>query len=64
MREDVSDLKQELREKMELHEIRISDIEKIQNLNTGKLAVILILIGAAIVGGFQFILMLWDKIPK
>jgi len=71
MRDDIADLKRELKENAELcenriveDEKRISDIEKIQNLNTGKLAVLLLLLGAGILGIFQFILMMWDKIPK
>lgn len=64
MREDISDLKDELKERIDLHEERISDIEKIQNLNTGKLAVILIFIGAGIVGLTQVLLWSWDKIAK
>jgi len=64
MREDIADLKRELKENAESNEKRISDIEKIQNLNTGKLAVVLLLVGAGILGIFQFGIALWDKIPK
>ena len=71
MREDITDLKSELKENAGSNEKRIiedekriSDIERIQNLNTGKLAVVLLLIGAGILGIFQFGIMLWDKIPK
>jgi len=71
MREEISDLKLELKESAESNEKRITEdekrianIEKIQNLNTGKLAVVLLLVGAGILGIFQFAIMLWDKIPK
>lgn len=71
MRDDIADLKEELKENAEANENRmledekrITDIEKIQNLNTGKLAVVLLLLGAGILGIFQFVLTLWDKIPK
>lgn len=71
MRSDILDLKLELKEsikaneeKAEIEEARISRIEGIQNLNTGKLAVVLVLVGAGILGIFQFALMAWDKIPK
>lgn len=71
MRDDIADLKRELKENANAtekrlmgDEKRISDIEKIQNLNTGKLAVVLLIIGAGILGIFQFSVALWDKIPK
>ena len=64
IREDIAELKRELQESTEANEKRITDIEKIQNLNTGKLAIVLMLFGAGILGAFQFALMLWEKIPK
>lgn len=71
MRGDIADLKEKLKENAEANvnrlvedEKRITDIEKIQNLNTGKIAVFTVLIGAGILGIFQFALMIWDKIPK
>ena len=71
MRDDVSDLKRDLKENIEsneenmkLRDAKIARIEEIQNLNTGKLAVVLVLIGASVLGIFQFILMLWGKMPK
>ena len=71
MRDDIADLKRELKENVESNEKRIvgdekriTDIERIQNLNTGKLAVLLLILGAGILGISQFLLMIWDKIPK
>jgi regulator of replication initiation timing len=71
MREDIADLKIEVKEsrksnenRMLENEKRIANIERIQNLNTGKLAVVLLIIGAGIMGVFQVVLTIWDKIPK
>jgi hypothetical protein len=71
MRADIADLKEELKIKgaatnrrLVDDEKRITDIEKIQNLNTGKIAVFTVLVGAGILGIFQFVLMIWDKLPK
>ena len=64
MREDIADLKDGVKERIDGHENRITDIEKLQSLNTGKLAVILVLIGTGILGIFQFLFWGWDKIPK
>ena len=64
MREDIKELKRQLKGNTDSYDKRISDIEKIQNLNTGKLGVILIFIGAGIVGILQLAIWSWDKIVK
>lgn len=75
IREDIVDLKRELKEETagiqkEMKEEtkschkRISQIKDVQNLNVGKLSVILITIGAVILGGVQLLIWVLGKIIK
>lgn len=64
MRDDISDLKKDFEDMRDAHNERISSVEKIQNLNTGKLGVIMTFIGVGILGIVQFAIWSWDKIAK
>lgn len=60
MREAIQDLKCELKEDREKTDKRLIYVEKTLQLNVGKISVIMIGIGAAIVGAIQLCFWLWD----
>lgn len=62
IREDIAELKKEMKEETETCHKRITQIKDVQNLNVGKLSVILITIGAVILGGVQLLIWLLGKI--
>jgi len=64
IREDVTELKKEMKEETESCHKRISHIKDVQNLNVGKLSVILITIGAVVLGGVQILIWLLGKFIK
>jgi len=64
IREDVTELKKEMKEETKACHKRISRIEGVQNLNAGKLSVILITIGAIILGAVQLVIWLMSKFVK
>jgi len=64
IRKDVTDLKKEMKEETKACHKRISRIEGVQNLNVGKLTVILITIGAVILACAQMLIWFMDKIIK
>lgn len=64
IREDITDLKKELKEDRVACNKRISLIESVQNLNVGKLSVILVTIGAIVLGGVQILIWGMDKFVK
>jgi len=62
--EDLQDVKKELREETKSCNKRISRMEGVQNLNVGKLSVILIGIGAVVLGGVQIVIWLLGRFIK
>ena len=64
IREDIKDVKTELKEETKACNKRLSTIEAVQNLNVGKLSVILITIGAVVLGGVQILIWFLGKFAK
>lgn len=64
IREDITELKNKMEEDTEACNKRISYMEGMQNLNAGKLTVVLVVIGAIMIAGIQLVIWLMDKIIK
>lgn len=64
MRDDISDMKKEMKEETKACHKRIDRIKGVQDLNAGKMTVILITIGAVILAGVQALLWFLDKMIK
>jgi len=64
IREDMAEMKEEMKEETKACHKRISSIEGVQNLNVGKLSVILITIGAVILGAVQVVIWFMSKFIK
>jgi len=64
MKEETRILKEEMKEEKEACHKRISRIQDVQNLNVGKLSVILVTIGAVILGAVQLVLWFMSKFIK
>ena len=64
MREDIAEMKKEMKEETKACHKRIDRIKGVQDLNAGKMAVILITIGALILGGVQILIWFLGKFAK
>ena len=64
IREDIVDMKRELNEETKACNKRISRIEGVQNMNVGKLSVILITVGAVVLGGVQILIWFLGRFIK
>ena len=64
MREDIAEMKKEMKEETKACHKRIDRIKGVQDLNAGKMAVVLITIGAVILAGVHALLWFLDKMIK
>lgn len=64
IRGDLQEVKKELKEETKACNKRLSAVEAVQNLNVGKLSVILIAIGAVILGVVQLLISFLGKCVK
>jgi hypothetical protein len=62
LRGDVAELKRDMKEETKTCHDQITQMKEIQNLNAGKLSVVLITIGAGILGSVQLLIWILGKI--